>query len=153
MEFINRILVVTWLSRHCNNTLEAGISLAQKYKAELTVSHIIDTTWLRGWSIPMVSVEEEHKRDMEQRRAELHEIISRENKKGMTIKELIKEGVPSEVILKLVKDENIDLLILRSSAEGRLERMLVGGSNEEIIRELPCSILLVKQDACTISSK
>jgi len=153
MEFINRILVVTWLSRHCNNTLDAGISLAQKYKAELTVAHIIDTTWLRGWSIPMVSIEEEHKRDMEQRRAELHEIITMENKKGMTIKELIKEGVPSEVILKLVKDENIDLLVLRGSAESRLERMLVGESNEEVIRALPCSIFLVKQDACTVSSK
>jgi len=153
MEFINRILVVTWLSRHCNNTLDAGISLAQKYKAELTVAHIIDTTWLRGWSIPMVSIEEEHKRDMEQRRAELHEIITMENKKGMTIKELIKEGVPSEVILKLVKDENIDLLVLRGSAESRLERMLVGESNEEVIRAFPCSIFLVKRDACTVSSK
>ncbi len=153
MEFINRILVVTWLSRHCNNTLEAGISLAQKYKAELTVSHIIDTTWLKGWSIPMVSVEEEHKRDMEKQRTELHEIILMEKKKGMAIKELIKEGIPSEVILKLVKDENIDLLVLRSSAESRLERMLVGGSNEEIIRALPCSIFLVKQDACTVRSK
>ena len=153
MEFINRILVVTWLSRHCNNTLEAGISLAQKYKAELTVSHIIDTTWLRGWSIPMVTVEEEHKRDMEKQRAELHEIILMEKKKGMTIKELVKEGVPSEVILELVKEEKIDLLVLRSSAEGRLERMLVGGSNDEIIREMPCSVFLVRQEACTVSSR
>ena len=153
MEFINRILVVTWLSRHCNNTLEAGISLAQKYKAELTVSHIIDTTWLKGWSIPMVTVEEEHKRDMEKQRAELHEIILMGKKKGMTIKELVKEGVPSEVILELVKEEKIDLLVLRSSAESRLERMLVGGSNDEIIREMPCSVFLVKQEACTVSSR
>lgn len=153
MEFINRILVVSWLSRHCNNTLEAGISLAQKYKAELTVAHIVDTTWLRGWSIPMVSIEEEHKRDMERRRAELHEIILMQKKKGMTIRELIKEGIPSAVILELVKEENIDLLVLRSSAESRLERMLVDGSNDEIVRTMPCSVFLVKQETCTVHSK
>lgn len=150
MESINRILVVSWLSRHCNNTIQAGISLSQKYKAELSVVHIVDTTWLRGWNIPMVSIEEEHKRDMEKRREELHEIINIEKKKGMAIKELIEEGVPADVILKLVREMNIDLLVLRGSAESRLERMLVGGSNEEIIRAMPCSVLLVKQEACIL---
>jgi len=150
MDMINRILVVSWLSKHCNNTLEAGISLSQRYKAELSVVHIVDTTWLKGWNIPMVSVEDEHKRDMEKRRAELHEIINLEKKKGMTIKELIKEGIPSEVILNLVKEENIDLLVLRGSAESRLERMLVGGSNEEVIRAMPCSIFLIRQQTCKV---
>lgn len=98
----------------------------------------------------MVSVEEEHKRDMEKRRAELHEIVMMEKKKGMTIRELIKEGIPSEVILELVKQENIDLLVLRSSAEGRLERLLVDGSNDEIVRTMPCSVFLVKQEACNV---
>jgi hypothetical protein len=42
MELINRILVVSWLSRHCDETIKIGISLAQKYKAEISVVHIID---------------------------------------------------------------------------------------------------------------
>lgn len=150
MDMINRILVVSWLSKHCNNTLEAGISLSQKYKAELSVVHIIDTTWLKGWNFPLVSIEDEHKRDMEKRRAELHDIIDLEKKKGMTIKELVREGIPSEVILNLVREENIDLLILRGSAESRLERMLVGGSNEEVIRAMPCSIFLARQQVCKV---
>jgi nucleotide-binding universal stress UspA family protein len=87
---------------------------------------------------------------MEMRKAELHEIISLEKKKGMAIKEFVKEGIPSEVILKLIKEEAIDLLILRSYEESRLERMLVGGSNDEIIRAMPCSIFLVKQELCAV---
>ncbi|PKN50816.1 MAG: universal stress protein [Deltaproteobacteria bacterium HGW-Deltaproteobacteria-13] len=148
MDLFKHVLVVSWLTKHCNKTIQFGISLSRKYKAELSVIHVMDTTWLKGWSIPMVSVEQEHKRDMEMRKAELHEIISAEKKKGMEIKEYVREGTPSKVILKLIKEEHIDLLILRSHEENRLERMLVGGSNDEIIRAMPCSIFLVKQEVC-----
>jgi nucleotide-binding universal stress UspA family protein len=94
----------------------------------------------------MVSMEQERKREMEKNKEELHEIISIENKKDMVIREFVREGTPSEVVLELIAEENIDLLILRSQTENRLERLLVGGSNDEIIRAMPCSIFLVKQE-------
>lgn len=150
MDFIKRILVVSWLTQYCDNTIKEGISLAAKYKAELSVIHVMDTTWLKGWSVPMVSVEQEHKNEMEKYKAQLHEIISAENMKGMAIKEFVKEGNPSEIVLTLAKEEHIDLLILRNQQESRLERMLVGGSNDEIIRAMPCSIFLVKQELCAV---
>jgi len=96
----------------------------------------------------MMSMEEERKREMEKNKENLHNIISIENKKNRIIKEFVQEGTPSEVVLKIIEEENIDLLILRSHEEGRLERMLVGGSNDEIIRAMPCSIFLVKQEVC-----
>jgi len=62
------------------------------------------------------------------------------------MKEFIMEGTRFEVVLKLIEGENIDLLILRSQKESRMERLLVGESNDEIIRAMPCSIFLVKQE-------
>ena len=150
MNSIRHILVVSWLSQYCNKTIEFGISLSGKYKAELSVIQVVDTTWLRGWSIPMLSVEKEHKKEMKKYREYLHSIISVENNKGMSIKEFVREGIPSEIVLKTIKEEDIDLLILRSHEEGRLERMLVGGNNDEIIRAMPCSIFLVKQEKCDV---
>ncbi|MDP2853763.1 MAG: universal stress protein [Smithellaceae bacterium] len=146
MDYMKNILAVSWLTPKCSKTIQVGISLSAKYQAELSVVHVMDTTWLKGWSIPMVSMEEERKREMEKNQEDLHNIISIENKKDMIIKEFVREGTPSEVILKLIEEENIDLLILRSQEESRLERLLVGGSNDEIIRAMPCSIFLVKQE-------
>ena len=148
MDIIKHILVVSWLTPNCNKTIQCGISLSSKYQAELSVVHVMDTTWLTGWSIPMVSMEEEHKRELEKNKKDLHNIISIENKRDRVIKEFVREGTPSEIVLKLIKEEDIDLLILRSHEEGRLERMLVGGNNDEIIRAMPCSIFLVKQEKC-----
>lgn len=148
MDFIKRILVVSWLTEYCNKTIEFGISLSGKYKAELSVIHVIDTAWLQGWNVPMMSMEQEHKKEKEKQKEQLHEIISAEKKKGMMIKEFVKEGNPSEIVLKTIEEEDIDLLILRSHEESRLERMFVGGNNDEIIRAMPCSIFLVKQEIC-----
>jgi nucleotide-binding universal stress UspA family protein len=147
MNLIKHILVVSWLTEYCKKTIELGISLSGKYKSELSVIHVIDTAWLHGWNIPMFSIEEEHKKEMEKHRENLHKIISAENKKGLKIKESVREGTPFEIVLKTIKEEYIDLLILRSHEEGRLERMLVGGNNDEIIRAMPCSIFLVKQES------
>ena len=43
MDLIKHILVVSWLTKYCKKTIEFGISLSGKYKAELFVIHVIDT--------------------------------------------------------------------------------------------------------------
>jgi len=77
---------------------------------------------------------------------ELDNIINSEKKKGMPIREFIKEGDPVEEILKTIEDEKIDLVILRAQEEGRMEHFLISGSNDAIIRKIPCSIYLVKDE-------
>ena len=59
------------------------------------------------------------------------------------IKKIIKEGDPVEEIMKVIDEEKIDLVMLRAHEEGRIERLLVGGSNDAIIRKMPCSVFLV----------
>jgi len=143
MDHINRILAVSWSTKYCGKTIQYGMSLAEKYKAELYVLHIIDTKWIHGFNLPMITVEKEHKKDMEKYKAELDNMIDAGKREGMIIKEFVEEGNASEVILKLIKEQHIELLILRTYEETRLERMLIGGSNDEIIRAMPCAILLV----------
>ncbi|HVO66661.1 MAG TPA: universal stress protein [Syntrophales bacterium] len=147
MEDIKRILVVSRIiTKGCQKAIHYGISLSKKYGAELSVLHIMDTFWLRGWSVPMISIEEEYKKELKRAKEELDNMINMEKKKGMVIKELLKEGDPTEEILKVIKEEIIDLAILLAHEEGRFEHFLFGQSNEEIIRKMPCSILLVKRD-------
>lgn len=146
MEDIKRILAVSWMTQYCRKTIHYGISLARKYGAELTVIHVVDTLWLESWNLPMVSKMEERKKDMENIREELDNIIKSEIKAGMEIKRIVKEGDPVKVILNFVWEDSIDLIILRAHRESRLEHFLVGSSNDAIIRGMPCSILLVKKE-------
>jgi nucleotide-binding universal stress UspA family protein len=81
---------------------------------------------------------------------ELDNIIGNETKRNVKIKKIIKEGDPVEEIMKVIEEEKIDLVMLRAHEEGHIERLLVGGSDDAIIRKMPCSILLVKKEPDTV---
>jgi universal stress protein A len=67
-------------------------------------------------------------------------------KKGMSIKEMIREGNPIKEILKVIKEEDINLIIMLAHSEWRLVHFLFGRIKEEIIRKMPCSVLLIKEE-------
>jgi nucleotide-binding universal stress UspA family protein len=147
MDDINRILVVSRMTKFCRKAVHYGISLSQKYGAELYVVHVVHEPFIfGGWNFPIPSLQEEYKRTLKEAKSELDDIIGQEKKKGVSIKELIKEGKPTEEILKVVKEKNIDLIIMLAHEEGHLEHFLFGRSNEDIIRKMPCSIVLVKKE-------
>ena len=81
MEDIKHILVVSRITKCCHKAIHYGISLSKKYGAELSVLHTIDTFWLRGWNVPMISIEEEYKKELKKTKEELDNIINMENKK------------------------------------------------------------------------
>ena len=145
MEDFNRILVVTRMTRHCRKAVRLGISLAHQHRAALLVLHIVENPFKKGWNLPMIAYEEEYGKELGRIKSELKGMISLEQQKGMTIREIVAEGEPKEEILKVIQSENIDLAILLSHEEGRLEHFLYGRGTDSIIRKMPCSILLVKE--------
>jgi nucleotide-binding universal stress UspA family protein len=94
----------------------------------------------------MISVEEEYKKELKRTKKELDDMITMEKEKGVVIKELLREGDSTEEILQVIKEDSIDLVILLAHEEGRLEHFLFGRSNEEIVRKMPCTVLLVKKE-------
>jgi len=147
MEEIKQILVVSTMTKYCEKAVHYGVSLSQKYGTELTVLHVVhEPIIFRGWNLPIPSIEADIKKTMEQAKKELDAIIREEKKKGVTIRELVREGKPAEEILRVVREEKINLIIMLAHEEGHLEHFLFGRINEEIIRRMPCSILLVKKE-------
>ena len=94
----------------------------------------------------MQALAEDYKKLLIKNKEDIETVINVEKEKGMKITELIKDVDPVEVILKAVKAEHIDLIIMAAHEEGRLEHLLFGHGNDEIIRKMPCSVLLVKAE-------
>lgn len=147
MEDVKRILVVSRMTKYCARAVRYGVSLARQSGAELHILHVFyDPFVLGGWNMPYPAIEDAYRKSLEDAKKELDNIIYHEVKKGMTVKEEVRGGKPAREILDYVKAQNIDLMILLSHEEWRLEHFLFGRSNEEIIRKMPCSVLLVKQE-------
>ncbi len=141
MENFKRILVVSRDTKYCKTAVHYGVSISSKFGADLYILHVIDDSiGLEGFQVG------EHQKDLLKIKEELTATIAAENDKGLNVKELMKEGDPATEILQVVNDEHIDLVILLAHAEGHLEHFLFGRSNDEIIRKMPCSILMVKKE-------
>ncbi|HUJ17637.1 MAG TPA: universal stress protein [Nitrospirota bacterium] len=92
------------------------------------------------------SLEQDFRRLLKKTRKELDDLVAEEKRKGISVKELIREGKPHKEIEKVVRDEKIGLLVLPAHEESRLEHLPFGRDNEDLIRGMPCSILLVKRE-------
>jgi len=101
----------------------------------------------------MFTLEDDYLAILAEAKEDLDRIIKQEQKNGLLIKGLIREGRPTDEILKVIKEEKIDILIMHAHEETHIERLelrlenfLFGASKQEIIRNMPCSILLLKQE-------
>jgi len=147
MEDVRRILVLVTDIMNSRKAVHYGASLARSYGAELVVLHVVhDPFGAEGWNLPFLSLDEEYKNVLDDAKEELAKVIRDETRKGLAVTEMIREGEPTGVILQVIKDRRIDLLLVPAHEEGRLEHFLFGRSNEDLIRRMPCSIILVKQE-------
>jgi len=151
MNEYKRILVVSRMIQSCRKAIQFGVSLAQKYGAELYVIHSIYNPFgLKGWSVGTLSIEKEYQKLLVDTKRQLSALVEAEKTKGMSIKELVREGEPTGEILKTIEQEKIDLLVMLAHEEGRMEDLFFNRSNDELVRKMPCSIMLVKKESGSI---
>jgi universal stress protein A len=149
MNDIKRILVVSKSTKNCRKTIHFGVSLAKAYSAELFVVHVIHNPFgLKGWNLPLAflpGLEKEYDKMVREAREDLDRMIQAEKVGGLQIEEAVINGEPTEEIFKLIRERQIDLLIMSAYEQWRLEHLLFGREIHEIVRKMPCSVFLVQQ--------
>lgn len=56
-------------------------------------------------------------------------------------------GEPYEIILKMAKDEGIDLIVMGNRGFSKIKRFFVGSVTQRVISEAPCPVLVVHTNA------
>jgi nucleotide-binding universal stress UspA family protein len=143
MDDIQRILIVSRLTAHCRKAVHVGISIARKYDVSLYVMHVLhNPVGLEVWNLP--PVEREYVIMLRKSKEDIDAAINADRTKGMEITEIIKEGEPTTAILEAINAKRIDFLVMLAHEEDRFEHFLFGRSNEELVRRMLCSVILVK---------
>jgi len=145
MEEVKRILVVSRSTHNCHRAVHYGVSLARKHGAALYVVYLsYDPFSLEGWNLPIPSLEEEYARMREHAKEMIDKMLHKEKTEGLTVKDWVQEGKPIDEMIKIIEQESIDLVITLAHPEGRIEYLLFGRSNAELLRKMPCSILFLR---------
>ena len=149
MQDIKKILVVTTSTSKSKKAIHYGVSLAKQYGASLHVYHSdYDPFDLEGWGLPIPSLKalrENYLGALETDRKVLNSIIEKEKTSDMKVTVLVTQHPIATEVPRIVEEEKIDLLIMVAFEEGRLEHFLFSASSHEIIRKMPCNILLVNE--------
>ncbi len=66
---------------------------------------------------------------------------------GLTVQTILRAGVPHREIVAVVKDEQVDLVVLGTRGRGGIDRALLGSVTDRVIRTAPCPVLAVRDDS------
>ncbi|MBI4444447.1 MAG: universal stress protein [Acidobacteria bacterium] len=65
--------------------------------------------------------------------------------RGLRMERIILFGNPARKILELARERDADLIVIGTHGRRGLTRFLVGSTAEEVLREAPCQVLVVKK--------
>jgi len=134
---LQNILFATDFSPSADSALSYTLNLARHFDAEVYSVNVLPHT-------PFVEAAQP---DLEQTRLlakqRMRDLAGSESFRAIKHAELIEEGEVAEVLPKLVREYNIDLIVIGTGGRKGLEKLLLGSVAEEVFRNARCPVLTV----------
>lgn len=135
MQNIKRIVIPVDDSDISKDIVKRGAFLAKLLGVDLKVISVNDTHQFMA----SVILEEKFKKEAT---AFLENFKKIGQEMGIKIETELISGKPSEEIVKFVKED--DLIIIANSCKKGFDKFFLGNVSEEVVRDAPCSVLVVK---------
>jgi nucleotide-binding universal stress UspA family protein len=148
---IQKILCPVDFSDASYRALDNALTLAQRFKASLTILHIYTPV---SYSSIWYEADNEHENTIliSKQEKEFQDFLSQFDLKGISYKEVIIIGEVHVEILNFIKENNIDLLLMGTTGRTGLSRILMGSSATKVTRESPCNFITTKTKNITDDS-
>jgi len=144
MKTIKKILVPTDLSELSFEAFELAKSLSKAYKARLYILHTVDVVPVVSFPTVDFTLETALNDEMEKAKTTVEVFISEKLGDVDDVAAVIKRGVAYEEIMKFVKEEGIDLIVMATHGRTGLPHIIMGSVAEKIVRHSPVPVLTVK---------
>ncbi|HSF33586.1 MAG TPA: universal stress protein [Candidatus Tectomicrobia bacterium] len=140
---LRKILIPIDFSDHSRQALGWGVSLAKKYGAQLLLLHVIPEV------LEEVSARESAGEELvigltAEIEAQLQEIVHQEVRQGGSAQAKVVDGEPAEAILRVAREEAVDLIVMGTHGRSGLPHILLGSTAEAVVRAAPCPVFTVR---------
>jgi nucleotide-binding universal stress UspA family protein len=141
---INSILIPTDFSDLSESAVKAGVAIAKRQNAEVTLLHVVDQN---PYLLP-TEVFLSNPRDVLTRMEEELNELSEKIKKETGVKTLVKalEGRPSDTICKFANEENISLIVMGTHGISGLREFFIGSEAYKVVKIATCPVLTIPGD-------
>ena len=146
---LKKILLPTDGSKNAERAGEYAISFADVSGAEIIVLNVLDTYYLDAIPQPDIrkDLEGELRADgvkaVEDFKNKLEESQCNGVCKNIQFKTIIREGKPSEVILKTIDEEGVDQVIMGKSGKHGLESLLLGRTTDRVVKDAKVHVSVI----------
>ncbi len=167
---VKKILVPIDYSDDSDQALQWGASLAEKYGAHVLLLHVLPkaveevcthaSTWqgvpayyYEGMAPSRMASKPEHIIIdlIDQAETQLHDLACKELKGTVPVTVKAAVGKPPEEILRVAREEGVDLIVMGTHGRTGLRHVLLGSVAETVVRTAPCPVFTVRADAAIAS--
>src|SRR5215472_4156489 len=142
MPAISRILLPVDFSPHGAGAARYAGALADHFKAELTVLHVIEAFhWIpkSAWGYGGDFQVEGLQAFQDHRNREL-EFYGKDEFGNLAVKRVINSGNPAELIVQQSRKDNSDLIVMPTRGCGRFRRFLLGSVTSKVLHDAVCPV-------------
>ncbi len=153
---IENILVPVDYSAYATEALHYAVTIADRFSSSLLVLHVIAKEFdtLHRRSAPSIPFPPMHAAiskatppvtvDLRQQaEIALDQYVS-DQCGGRAVERRVDVGQPVDQILALTRDEHVDLIVMGTHGRTGLARIVMGSVAEQVVRQAPCPVLMVK---------
>lgn len=142
---VHRILVPIDFSAAGNCALQYGTYLANKYRADVFLLHILDDigTYPKEWVVDKSSSKEEIKTKITEKLSEYAEDITKNY--GIYVQIIINTGKPAYKIIEAVEEHNIDLIVMGAHGSDGFEAVFIGHTAKKVINLSACPVITIRE--------
>jgi nucleotide-binding universal stress UspA family protein len=146
---MNRILVPVSFAPSCKKAMRTAASLAAAFDAKLFVVHVYKTAPSLFHSVGGVFFGREMEAERLERIAKLDLFVKSEMKLlRLSLKDVveihIEDEEPVKAILRVARENKVDLMVLGHHEESRLEHFLFGRNIGKLADGAPCDVIITR---------
>jgi nucleotide-binding universal stress UspA family protein len=136
MIHVKKILYPTDFSTYSNQAYFHAVALAEQHRASLSIVYVYTPGGTPDEAAPDAGSDRNYWHE------QLEQIRPIDPHIG--VHHVFLEGDPATEIVRYAKDAGMDLIVMGTHGRTGLERLLMGSVAERVLREAPCSVLVVK---------
>jgi universal stress protein A len=135
---IRHILAPTDFSAHAKQAVTSAFELAQKFRAKLSLLHVIEVPeYAIEVALPLENLERDARR-------ELALLLPEAEAAHVAVTRLVAPGVPYQKILETATAESVDLIVMATHGRTGLGHLVLGSVAERVVRLAPCPVLTIR---------
>jgi nucleotide-binding universal stress UspA family protein len=149
MHSVKRILAACDFSDYSARIVKFAGEMASDLDAELIMVNVInkrdvDAIKMVEREYPAISAEKYLKDLKTERTLQMNDLIRDLGFAELTVRKIIRTGVPFRTILEVVEEEKADLLVMGTRGRSNLAGVLFGSTAEKVFRRCPVTVVSVR---------